>query len=669
MSISPVNKFNGKKYVLTAIFIICLITSINFAAKRDKISPTAPSNLKSEYVGETAVTISWDASTDNTGVKSYVIFKDNLMIGSTNLLTYTINDLTPGRIYSFFVKARDASGNTSLPSNVLSVKTLILTTPSPGQTSTPTMTPGIIPTLTSVLTPSPVITYTFTPGSTTTPALTASPYLTSTLTSSPTPASTPTLNLTNTPTSASTPSLTPSQTPTPTLTKTSAPTSTSTPTFTKTPTSASTPFLTPTQAPTPTSAQTSTQTPTQAKTPTPTPTLTLTSTPTPTLKPTSTPTPAQSPTSTSTPTQTPTPTPTPTPTSQIKTRVVGYYAAWSAYSGYTPDKIDAGKFSYINYAFANIGNDLKITMGYPDIDPGNFSRLNGLKKINPNLKTLISVGGWSWSGRFSDVALTDSSRKVFAESCGDFISKYGFDGIDIDWEYPVGGGMYSNIKRPEDKQNFTLLIQKIREVLDARGIVDGKKYILVFAGSAGSWYINNVELGNLQKYVDFGNIMTYDFHGTWDKYTDFNAPLYNNSDISPQYKGNVDYSVSNWLKNGFPASKLFMGIPFYGNKYNLVNNLNNGLYQTFSGGSSVSYANIAANYLNIPEKGYIRYFSTESMVPWLFNGSTFISYDDEESIFQKARYVKNKALGGAMVWEISQDPDKILLNALINGLK
>jgi chitinase len=99
----------------------------------------------------------------------------------------------------------------------------------------------------------------------------------------------------------------------------------------------------------------------------------------------------------------------PTPTPVIKTsKMVGYYAAWAAYSGYTPDKLDASKLTHINYAFANIGSDLKIALGYADVDPSNISKLNALKQTYPNLKTLISVGGWSWSDKFSDVALTET---------------------------------------------------------------------------------------------------------------------------------------------------------------------------------------------------------------------------------------------------------------------
>lgn len=347
-------------------------------------------------------------------------------------------------------------------------------------------------------------------------------------------------------------------------------------------------------------------------------------------------------------------------------KVVGYYAAWAAYSGFTPDKLDASKLTHINYSFANIGSDLKISMGYPDVDPANFTKLKALKTTYPNLKTLISVGGWSWSGRFSDASLTEASRTAFADSCVNFIVQYGFDGIDIDWEYPVAGGLSTNIRRPEDKQNYTLLMQKLREKLDARTAIDGKKYILTMAGAAGGWYLNNVEMGLVQQYIDYANIMTYDIHGPWDSYTDFNAPLYNNSDVSPQDKWSVDASVNVWLKTGIPASKLVVGVPFYGYKYNAVNNANNGLYQTYSGSASIAYSSIATNYLNAP--GYVRYFHQQSMVPWLYNGSTFITYEDAESMGHKAQYIKNKALGGAAIWELSQDPNEVLLGALYNGL-
>lgn len=349
------------------------------------------------------------------------------------------------------------------------------------------------------------------------------------------------------------------------------------------------------------------------------------------------------------------------------TPIVGYYAAWAAYSGFTPSDVDATKLTHINYAFANIGEDLKITLGYPDIDLSNFEALRALKAQNPNLKTLISVGGWTWSGKYSDVALTEASRNTFADSVVAFLVQYGFDGVDIDWEYPVAGGLSTNTNRPEDKQNFTLLMQTLREKLDARGALDGKQYLLTFAGAATNSFVNNTELSKLSQYVDYATIMTYDLHGPWDGYTDLNAPLYLNSDVSLQYKSSVDAWVSKWLQSGFPANQLVMGIPFYGYRYSNVVNSNNGLYQTFSGAASISFATIQRDYLS--RSASYQFYHAESEVPWYFDGSTFITYEDTNSVGAKANYIQTKGLGGAMIWELSQDPNHVLLDALYQNLQ
>jgi chitinase len=361
--------------------------------------------------------------------------------------------------------------------------------------------------------------------------------------------------------------------------------------------------------------------------------------------------------------------------------VIGYYPGWSTYSGRQVSALDGSKLTHINYAFANIGPDLKIALGdsYGDVEKvfpgdtgtepflGNFNQLKKLKQRYPHLKTFISVGGWSWSARFSDAALTDASRTAFADSSVDFIVKYGFDGVDIDWEYPVSGGAAGNVNRPEDKQNFTLLMQKLREKLDAQGAKDGKKYLLSFAAAAGSYYINNVELPKLQAAVDYVNLMSYDFHGTWNQKTGMNAPLY--KDPSAGYNGDtgVHDVVRLYLNAGVPASKLVMGIPFYGYKYDNVPNINNGLYQSFQGGASVTYQEILSKYLN---QGYTRYFNNVTQTPYLFNGSSFISYDDPESIRLKALYAKGQNIAGAMVWSLSQDTSSgELLSSLYEGLK
>lgn len=348
--------------------------------------------------------------------------------------------------------------------------------------------------------------------------------------------------------------------------------------------------------------------------------------------------------------------------------VNGYYAGWAGYSGYTPANIPAGEVTHVTYAFANIGSDLKIALGDSAIDPSNFTRLNDMKKAHPAVKTLISVGGWTWSGRFSDVALTDASRTAFADSIVAFIKKYGFDGVDIDWEYPGGGGLSGNVSRPEDKTNFTLLMAKLREKLDVQGNLDSAHYLLTFAGAAGTSYANSVELSKLAGYVDYATVMTYDMHGAWvGSYTDFNAPLYTPSGTSPNYKWSDNAAIQLWIGKGFPANKITMGVPFYGIRFTGVKNANNGLFQSFTGGGSIPYDQIVSTYLN--SSAYVRRYHSEARVPWLFNGSTFISYDDPQSIAEKAAYIKSSGIAGAAIWELSENADGTLLGTLYNGLK
>ncbi len=346
--------------------------------------------------------------------------------------------------------------------------------------------------------------------------------------------------------------------------------------------------------------------------------------------------------------------------------IVGYYAGWSAHSGYTPDKIDANKLTHINYAFANIGPDLKIMLGDSSIDSSNFKKLNALKNTNKNLKILISVGGWTWSDKFSDVALTESSRVTFADSVVEFLVKYGIDGVDIDWEYPVAGGLSKNTKRATDKENFTLLLKTLRDKLDNQSAKDGKYYYLTFSGGTSKQYVDNVELKKLSQYVDFANIMTYDIHGDWDKFTDFNAPLYNFGSSSPHHKWSVDSAINLWIKAGFPANKINMGLPFYGYRYDNIQNANNGFLQSFIGAKSITYKEIVTL---INTNSFTRHFHSEAKVPWIYDGSTFISYDDEESIAIKTQYINSKGLGGAMIWELSHDPSGELLNTIFSNMR
>ena len=168
--------------------------------------------------------------------------------------------------------------------------------------------------------------------------------------------------------------------------------------------------------------------------------------------------------------------------------------------------------------------------------------------------------------------------------------------------------------------------------------------------------------------MDFATVMTYDMHGPWPgSFTDFNAPLYTPSENTPQYKWSCNAAVKLWTDEGFPKTKLIMGIPFYGIKFDGVTNLNCGLYQRFISGSSIPYDEIASDYLDNP--AYTQYEHPDALVPWLFDGSTFISYDDVESVSAKGEYIKDTGLGGAAIWELSQSADGTLFGALYEAIR
>jgi chitinase len=376
-------------------------------------------------------------------------------------------------------------------------------------------------------------------------------------------------------------------------------------------------------------------------------------------------------------------------------RIVGYFPEWSVYQrNYHVANIPAEKLTHINYAFAKISEvgECALFDSYAAIDKfytgdkwdpgflrGNFHQLQILKQNHPNLKTLISVGGWTLSGRFSDVALTDVSRGKFARSCVAFMVKYGFDGIDVDWEYPVGGGLESNKTRPEDKPNYTLLLAELRKQLDEQGKTDKKKYLLTIAAPAGPKTYANVELDKIHAHLDWINLMTYDFHGSWSTLTNFNAPLFASAadpteDEAIRKHFNMDSAVKAYLKAGVPADKLVLGVPFYGRGWGGVKNINNGLYQphapnpppgTWEAGV-FDYKDIAAKYLG----KMARHWHDDAKVPWLFDekAGIMISYDDPESLRLKAEYVNRTKLGGVMFWELSADDREASLLNVLHGV-
>lgn len=427
--------------------------------------------------------------------------------------------------------------------------------------------------------------------------------------------------------------------------------------------------------------------------------------------------------------------------------VSAYFADWDVYGrGYYVKNIPADKINTILYAFGkpnadgtcsvidpwadyqmvywsgdNAVNGLPDNFGNNGGLYGNFNQLKELKALHPNLKVLISLGGWSLSTYFSDVAATPASRQAFVASCIDTfikgnlpmggwpedaggigVAKGIFDGIDVDWEYPgvdPGNGAHFSAA---DRHNATLLFQEFRKQLDVQGKLDGKKYLLTAAlpaadvNSSGSY-----ELAKVTKILDYANVMTYDFHGAFDAYTAMNSPfLRDKADPAATDKyWNVTGTVDWYLKQGVSPNKIVLGVPFYAKQYIRVGTANHGLYQPFDNTGMdvnslqwdqqptptyhqlVDVAGIVDAH-GIGQNGYTTYIDWKAGEPWLWNpagvhalasGSvtapTFISYDNALSISERNMLVRARDLRGLFAWEISQDSNaSTLITAMGRGL-
>jgi len=332
-----------------------------------------------------------------------------------------------------------------------------------------------------------------------------------------------------------------------------------------------------------------------------------------------------------------------------------------------PSAIDASKITHINYAFANLA-DGKVVEGFAK-DAENFKVLAGLRKAHPQLKLLISVGGWTWSKGFSDAALTAASRKTFVESAKAFIRRHDLDGFDVDWEYPglVGDG---NVFRPEDKENFTTLMAELRKALDQQGKGMKRRLLLTFAAGASSEFLEHTEMAKVQASVDFVNLMTYDFRVAG---AEGEAGHHANLFVNPTdpHQASADRAVREFLGAGVAARKLVLGVPFYGRAWTVATADARGLYQPGKAPADrieTGYARLAAD--RVGKGGFERFWDEKAQAPYLWSAEKriFISYEDPESLRIKCRYIRDQKLAGAMFWEYYSDPSGVLVSTLADEL-
>lgn len=361
-------------------------------------------------------------------------------------------------------------------------------------------------------------------------------------------------------------------------------------------------------------------------------------------------------------------------------RMIGYYAQWDTYDrDYQVAELPAAQLDVVNYGFIDI-RDGKCASGdtwadfekpFPgdSMEPGavrgNFHQLQLLKQHNPHLKVLLSIGGWTWSTHFTDVALTAASRTEFVRSCVELATKYGFDGLDIDWEYPGGGGLAPG--RPQDTQNYTLLLAEFRAQLGTR--------LLTIAAPAAPAQIAKIEISKIATIVDWVNVMTYDFHGSFEQTANLAAPVAP-IDGDPTVGGaalTVTAAADAWIAGGLARDKLVIGMPLYGYGWAGVPSTNNGLFQPASSipmgtwqEGVFDYRDVVANYLPT----MTRHWSESAKAPWLYDATRglMISYEDPQSLAAKTQLVRTKGLGGAMFWELSSDDANHTLVHTVRGV-
>jgi len=345
-------------------------------------------------------------------------------------------------------------------------------------------------------------------------------------------------------------------------------------------------------------------------------------------------------------------------------QVIGYVFARGRLL--SASELSPQKLTRIQYAFLHTKDGELADV--PASDAANFVTLIALKRINPSLQVVASIGGGSHSDDFSDIALTPESRARFAASCLRIIAQFHLDGVDIDWEYPAAArpdGKY----RAEDKQNYTLLMRDLRAAFDRAAGSAGPHLVLSTATNGKNFFLRNTEMGQVAKYVDTVTLMGYDFYNRSNTTTGNASALY--TDPADPKLVSDDGCIRAYLDAGVPAAKLVLGVPFYGHGWKNIAPANHGLFQPAAGSTifDILYTDIAAADLT-PGSGYIRYWDDASAVPYLYNAAThtFITYEDAQSLTRKAAYVREHQLGGMMFWASDGDAHDILLNAINAGL-
>jgi chitinase len=394
-----------------------------------------------------------------------------------------------------------------------------------------------------------------------------------------------------------------------------------------------------------------------------------------------------------------------------KPRTVGYYTQWSGYDrNFLVRNLVANgtapKLTHLNYAFGFLDEQGKCYSPDPWADwqrpfsaeqsvngtadvagqplSGNLNQLKQLKAKFPKLRINISLGGWTGSKYFSNAALTAPSREASVKSCLDMWIKGDlpglapgaaagiFDGVDLDWEWPSSDGNVGNVIRPEDKQNFTAYVREYRKQFTLLSCRTGRSYDLTAFLPANPAFIDRgFEVSKVFRDLTFATIQGYDYHGAWEPTTNQQSSIKTPAadPTSPKFSSQV--AVDAYLTRGAPKNKVVLGVPFYSRGWTGVTNKDNGLFQPATGPAPATYEAGYEDYRIL--KNQLGRFTVHRDVKaghaWLFDGTTFWTWDDPVELKRKGRYVADRHLGGAMIWSLDGDTaDGELITALRSGL-